>query len=97
MADLDGAGGAKTFPFDFFNETSIANFGAFGTGGTPTDPAELDTLAFTANGLTAANMILLQQGTSVLVRFDGGSSGAITLENTTIEQLAKMNKGHPGH
>ena len=33
MADLDGAGGAKTFSFDFFNDTSIANFGAFGTGG----------------------------------------------------------------
>ena len=90
MADLDGAGGAKTFPFDFFNDTSISNFGAFGTGGTPADPAELDTLAFTANGLTAANMILLQQGTSVLVRFDGGSSGAITLENTTIEQLGNI-------
>ncbi len=48
MADLDGAGGAKTFPFDFFNDTSIANFGAFGTGGAPADPSELDTLAFGA-------------------------------------------------
>jgi Ca2+-binding RTX toxin-like protein len=90
MADLDGAGGAKTFSFDFFNNTSISNFGAFGTGGTPDDPSELDTLAFTANGLTAANMILLQQGTSVLVRFDGSSFGAITLENTTIEQLGNI-------
>ena len=90
MADLDGAGGAKTFSFGFFNDTSIANFGAFGTGGTPADPSELDTLAFGAEGLTAANMILLQQGISVLVRFDGSSSGAITLETMTIEQLGNI-------
>jgi Ca2+-binding RTX toxin-like protein len=87
MADLDGAGGAKTFSFDFFTDTSIANFGAFGTGGAPDDPSELDTLAFTADGLTAANMILLQQGTSVLIRFDGSSSGTITLEDMAIERL----------
>ena len=90
MADLDGAGGAKTFSFGSFNDTSIANFGAFGTGGTPADPSELDTLAFTANGLTAANMILLQQGTSVLIRFDGSSSGTITLEDMAIEQLGNI-------
>jgi hypothetical protein len=90
MADLDGAGGAKTFSFDFFNDTSIANFGAFGTGGTPDDPSELDTLAFTAAGLTAANMILLHQGTGVLIRFDGSSSGTITLEDMAIERLGNI-------
>ena len=92
MADLDGAGGAKTFSFDFFNDTSIANFGAFGTGGTPADPSELDTLAFGAEGLTAANMILTQTGTSVVISFVGefGHENQITLEAMTIDQLGNI-------
>jgi hypothetical protein len=92
MADLDGAGGAKTFSFDFFNDTSIANFGAFGTGGAPDDPSELDTLAFGAEGLTAANMILTQLGTSVVISFVGefGHENQITLETMTIEQLGNI-------
>jgi Ca2+-binding RTX toxin-like protein len=92
MADLDGAGGAKTFTFDFFNDTSIANFGAFGTGGTPANPSELDTLAFGAEGLTAGNMILTQIGTSVVISFVGefGHENQITLENMTIEQLGNI-------
>ena len=91
MADLDGAGGAKTFSFDFFNDTSIANFGAFGTGGTPADPSELDTLAFGAKGLTAANMILIQHGTSVVsASMASRPESQITLENMTIEQLGNI-------
>ena len=82
----------RRFTFDFFNNTSIANFGAFGTGGTPADPSELDTLAFGAEGLTAANMILTQIGTSVVISFVGefGHENQITLENTTIEQLGNI-------
>jgi hypothetical protein len=92
MADLDGAGGAKTFSFDFFNDTSIANFGAFGTGGTPADPSELDSLAFGAEGLTAANMVLTQLGTSVVISFVGdfGHENQITLEAIAIEQLGNI-------
>ena len=90
MADLDGAGGAKTFSFDFFNDTSIANFGAFGTGGAPDDPSELDTLAFTAKDLTAAGMLLEQVGSNVVISFAGRADGTITLENTTIEQLGNI-------
>ena len=43
-----------------------------------------------ANGLTAANLILAQAGSSVVVSFDGQTDGTITLENTTIEQLGNI-------
>src|SRR6185436_10365807 len=86
MADLDGAGGAKTFTIDFLTDTSITNFGAFGTGGTPADPAELDTLAF---DIIAANLLLDQVGTSVVlsVADDSARTGTVTLEDTALEQL----------
>lgn len=86
MADLDGAGGAKTFTFDFFTDTSISNFGAFGTGAAPADSAELDTLAL---DIVAANLLLEQVGTSVVVSVadDPARTGAVTLEDTTVEQL----------
>jgi hypothetical protein len=92
MADLDGAGGAKTFLFDFSIDTTVANFGAFGTGGAPDDPSELDTLAFGAEGETAANMILTQVGTAVEISFVGnfGFTSRIALEDTTIERLGNI-------
>jgi Ca2+-binding RTX toxin-like protein len=88
MADQDGSGGAKTFAVALSDTLSIANFGSFGSGSTPADPAELDTLAFSGPGLTAGNMILSQQGANVVVTFDGDASATqVTLENVTIEQL----------
>ena len=86
MADLDGAGGAKTFTIDFSTDTSIANFVAFGTGSTPADPAELDTLAL---DIAAANLLLEQAGTGVVVSVvdDPTRTGTVTLEDTALEQL----------
>jgi hypothetical protein len=92
MADLNGAGGAKTLAFDFFGDTSIENFGTFGTGGTPSDPSELDTLAFGREHQTARNLMLDQLGANVVVRFAGDEpeAGRITLENTTVERLGNI-------
>src|SRR5262245_33732226 len=88
MADQDGAGGAKTIAVALGDILSIANFGSFGSGSTPAHPAELDTLAFSGDGLTAGNMILTQQGANVVITFDGDVNATqVTLENVTIEQL----------
>jgi hypothetical protein len=92
MADLNGAGGAKTLAFDFFVDTSIENFGTFGTGSSPADPSELDTLAFGLEHQTARTLLLGQLETSVVISFadDEPGAGRITLENTTIEQLENI-------
>jgi hypothetical protein len=63
MADLNGAGGAKEFVIDLSTDTTIENFGAFGTSGKPADAAELDTIQL---DIFAANMLLEQVGTSVV-------------------------------
>ncbi len=90
MADFDGAGGAQTFAVASGDNLIIDNFGTFGTGSLPVDPAELDTLAFSGAGLTARNMILRQVGSDVVVTFSGVANTSVTFTNTTIETLENI-------
>ena len=93
MADLDGAGGAKTLVIDLVPGVpiTIENFGSFGTGGAPADPGELDTLHFIGHDVTAADMTMVQDGPDVVITFDADPNATpVTIKNTTIEQLGNI-------
>jgi Ca2+-binding RTX toxin-like protein len=87
MSAVTGIGGQKIITVAPGDHLTVKSFGAFGTGGVPADPVELDALRFTGAGMTAAGMILTQIGSDVLVTFEGVQSTNVILLGTTIAAL----------
>src|SRR5690349_23485048 len=90
MPTISGSGGAKTISVSPGDKLIVNDFGAFGTGSTPTTPAELDTLQFLGAGMTAPNLLLTQAGANVVVLFEGVPGTQVTLTGVTVEQLANI-------
>ncbi len=95
MANINYDGlttGNFPMPVNAGDTVTVTNFGIFGTDPlNPVNPGELDTLVFISKGMTAANMILTQNGADVVITFDGDTSGtSVTLVGVDIEQLENI-------
>ena len=94
----DGAGGQKTFVINKGDTVSITNFGGVGLGTSPDAAtiAALDTLKFNGQGLDAKNLLLAQQGSDLVLSFDGDSTTQVTLKNFKLEDLDNLPPGADG-
>jgi glycerophosphoryl diester phosphodiesterase len=94
--NLDPRGGNRVFVIDKGEGGEfLANFRGVGTGINPAAAtlAEVDTLKFRGAGLTANNLLLTQQGASLLVSFEGAPGTNITLANTKLEDIDNLSGG----
>ncbi|NEQ25002.1 MAG: hypothetical protein F6K28_39105, partial [Microcoleus sp. SIO2G3] len=68
------------------------NFGGVGRGANPTAEtiAELDTLQFSGEGLTAQNLLLTQSGADLLLSFEGVNNVRVVLSNFQLENLDNL-------
>jgi arylsulfatase A-like enzyme len=92
---LDGKGSRKTLLVPQGNAVTINNFGRVGEVGkqTPATFAEVDTIKFTGTGLVAKNMTLNQQGSDLVIGFEGDSKTKVTLKNFKLENLENQSDG----
>ncbi|MCF2149096.1 calcium-binding protein [Desmonostoc muscorum LEGE 12446] len=94
---LIGGGGHDKFVYKGLPNygNTIADFGGVGKGTNPTAAviAEVDTLIFQGGGLTAKNLLLTQNGTSLSISFQGYYRGnRLILENFALENLDNLSK-----
>ncbi|MBD2681512.1 MULTISPECIES: calcium-binding protein [Nostoc] len=95
---LTGGGGKDRFFFDnnfaySTDETDIiTDFGGVGKGTNPTAPviAEIDTIQFIGEGLTARNLLLTQNGSNLEISFDGANEVKVILQNFKLEDLENL-------
>ncbi|MBD2520399.1 calcium-binding protein [Nostoc sp. FACHB-973] len=73
---------------------TIADFGGVGKGKNPTAAviAQVDTLVFTGDSLTAQNLLLNQNGNNLEITFEGFGNGKLILENFALENLDNLSK-----
>ncbi|MBN3869603.1 calcium-binding protein [Nostoc sp. JL33] len=99
VTTVTGGGGKDIFVYSedigYLNSV-ITDFGGVGKGTNPTAAviAEVDTLNFQNynSGLTAQNLILTQNGTSLEISFQGFIFHKIILENFALENLDNLTK-----
>lgn len=91
----DASGGQNTFTVEPGSSVNIANFGGVGRGENPTPETigEADTLKFVGDGLTAENLILLQNGKDLEITFDGVANTKVILADFAIENFDNLNNG----
>lgn len=85
--------GQNTFALSRGNGTfDFKNFGGVGTGIDPSNAilAEVDTLQFTGDGLTARNMLLTQEGKDLIIGFEGIQDVEARLQNFDLEDLENL-------
>ncbi|MFN6528603.1 calcium-binding protein [Nostoc sp. ChiSLP03a] len=93
---LTGSGGKDTFVYDIYSSgtssDTIIDFGGVGKGINPTAAviAEVDTLNFAGDGLTAQNLVLTQNGSNLEITFDADNSPKIILQNFALENLDNL-------
>ncbi|MFN6565305.1 MAG: beta strand repeat-containing protein [Nostoc sp. ChiSLP01] len=90
---LTGGGGKDTFIYDFDSYTDIiTDFGGVGKGTNPTASviAEVDTIQFIGEGLSARNLLLTQNGTNLEITFEGVFGTQVVLENFNLENLENL-------
>ncbi|MEA5626768.1 hypothetical protein [Nostoc sp. UHCC 0251] len=90
---LTGNGGQDQFIFYSENGNDIiTDFGGVGTGSNPSPEviANVDTLKFTGNGLTARNLQLTQNGNNLEVTFENLANPKVTLQNFKLENLDNL-------
>jgi Ca2+-binding RTX toxin-like protein len=77
---------------------TITDFGGIGARDrqTPTVVAEIDTLQFEGIGLTAKNMLLTQEGSNLVISFEGMTDTQVTLQNFKLEALDNFGSEVPG-
>jgi 5'-nucleotidase (lipoprotein e(P4) family) len=91
----NGQGGQKTYAFSRGDSLGlVTNFGGVGTGNTPASAtiAEVDTLAFNGNGLTAQNLTLTKDGNDLIVGFAGIPDTQVVLKNLKLEDLDDLSR-----
>ncbi len=73
---------------------TVTDFGGIGTGSkpSPTAIAEVDTIKFQGEGLTARNMLLTQNGSDLEVAFEDIDNTKVILENFNLENLDNLQK-----
>lgn len=89
----DASGGQNTFELSRGNGTfAIRNFGGVGTGINPSDAAlaEVDTLKFEGDGLNARQLILDQDGSDLLIGFEGIQDVEVRLQDFALEDLDNL-------
>lgn len=91
----DASGGENTFTVESGHTVNIANFGGVGRGTNPTSETitEADILKFVGDGLTAENLILLQNGQDLEITFDGVANTKVVLADFAIENFDNLNNG----
>ncbi|MBN4004112.1 FG-GAP-like repeat-containing protein [Nostoc sp. LPT] len=99
---IDGLAGSDTLTgnggqdqFIFYSEDGndiITDFGGVGTGSNPSPEviANVDTLKFTGNGLTARNLQLTPQGNNLEITFENLANPKVTLQNFKLENLDNL-------
>jgi Ca2+-binding RTX toxin-like protein len=94
---LTGGGGNDTYYTDSNGYTyTITNFGGVGQGTNPTAEviAEVDTLIFQGDGLTAQYLLLTQNGNDLEITFENDygsySSPTVTLQNFALSNLDNL-------
>ncbi|MBD2096714.1 phytase [Trichocoleus sp. FACHB-591] len=87
-------GGNNTFAIAPGDTKTIFNFGGIGEGTRPSSQAiaEVDTLKFDREGLTARNLLLTQQDTDLVVSFAGDDQTQVMLKNFRLENLENLSK-----
>lgn len=89
-----GNGGNNSFAIAQGDTKTIFNFGGIGEGTRPSSKAiaEVDTLKFDEEGLTARNLLLTQQDTDLVVSFAGDDQTQVTLKNFRLENLENLSR-----
>lgn len=89
----NASNGQNTFELTRGNGTfAIRNFGGVGTGVQPTavELAEVDTLQFDGDGLTARNLLLTQADSDLVIGFEGIPDLAVRLQDFDLEDLDNL-------
>jgi RTX calcium-binding nonapeptide repeat (4 copies) len=75
-------------------QITIDNFGGVGRGDNPSQEiiSAIDTIRFKGVGLTAANMLLTQQGDDLVITFEGSAMSGVILKNVSLENLDNLAK-----
>lgn len=92
----DGSGGQNTITVAAGSgTTTVQNFGGIGVGSSPAPEvvAEVDTLQFQGDGLTANKMLLTQEGADLVVEFEGVPNTAARLQNFQLQNLENVPTG----
>ncbi|MEH2258455.1 beta strand repeat-containing protein [Nostoc sp.] len=100
---LSGGGGNDKFVstnFDYNNTAIIIDFGGIGKGTKPTAAviAEVDTLEFEGDGISAQNLLLTQKGNNLEISFAGDAyitrffDAPVILQNFALENLENLSK-----
>ncbi len=92
---LTGNGGKDIFIYNLGDGiNTITDFGGIGKGTNPTAAviAKVDTIKFVGAGLTARNLLLTQNGTSLEITFEGVADTKVILENFALENLDNLTK-----
>ncbi|MDF5739718.1 calcium-binding protein [Nostoc sp. S13] len=90
---LTGGGGKDKFVYALYHVTNtITDFGGVGKGTHPTAAviAEVDTLIFQGDGLTARNLQLTENGNNLEISFEGEDGAAFILQNFALENLDNL-------
>ncbi|MHC5768658.1 MAG: calcium-binding protein [Nostoc sp.] len=90
---LTGGGGKDKFVYNLGDGTdTITDFGGIGKGTNPTAAviAEVDTIKFQGAGLTAQNLLLIQNGNDLEITFEGNVNTIVLLQNFKLENLENL-------
>ncbi|MEH2089918.1 MAG: calcium-binding protein [Nostoc sp.] len=90
---LTGGGGKDKFVYNLGDGTdTITDFGGIGKGTNPTAAviAEVDTIKFQGAGLTAQNLLLIQNGNNLEISFEGNANTLVILQNFKLENLENL-------
>jgi len=90
---LFGEGSRKTFLIPQGDGTKvITNFGGVGNGTNPSPStiAEVDTLQFEGEGLSAENLLLNQVGSDLVITFEGIQDTEVRLRDFALENLDNL-------
>ncbi|MDZ8187283.1 MAG: calcium-binding protein [Nostoc sp. ChiSLP02] len=90
---LTGGGSKDTFVYNLGDgKDTITDFGGVGKGTNPTAAviAEVDTIKFIGEGLTARNLLLAQNGTNLEISFERINGTKLILQNFKLEDLENL-------
>ncbi|MEM1278888.1 MAG: calcium-binding protein, partial [Cyanobacteria bacterium P01_H01_bin.152] len=91
---FNALGGNHNILAEVSDVLEVDNFGGIGRGNDPSaeDLAELDTLHFVDDRLTAKSLILTTQGNDLILSFEVEDSPTIILENFALENLDNLSE-----
>ncbi|MGF1520860.1 MAG: bluetail domain-containing putative surface protein, partial [Leptolyngbyaceae cyanobacterium] len=96
IASIDPiSGGNRTFTVNSGESLTIANFGGVGSDDNPSAEiqAEVDTLVFTGTDLTMDNLLLIQDGSDLLISFAVANTPQVILQDFDRENFDNLTLG----